>query len=219
MPTIKNNLTETFRIENIPYLIQYVATNYRPYDPGQYLYGLVTEFSNEAKYSDKFIELVYTTLIAWNMNQRGAKLSDFPTFKNSLLRYKELIQSLDNLRIEKLIDTIGLTEKIKILFENLQVVANGKPKLVTFSKTLHYFLPNLLMPIDRRYTLTFFYKHTNLPQSDSGQFEIYRDIFAQFRQFATAYNFDRHKDRHWNKNIPKIIDNIIIAYIQTKNKN
>ncbi len=157
MTTIKNHLTTTFRADNIPSLVEYTATKYRPYDPGQYLYRLVTEFSNGTKFSDKFIELTYTTLIAWNMNQRGAKLSDFPTFRKSLLQHRQTIQSLDNLRIEKLADINGLTEKINFLFENLQVVADGKPKLVTFSKTLHYFLPNLLMPVDRRYTLTYFY--------------------------------------------------------------
>ena len=212
MTKIKNHLTTTFGEDNIPRLIEYTATKYRPYDPGQYLYRLVTEFSNGTKFSDKFIELSYTTLIAWNMNQRGAKLSDFTTFKNSLLLHRQKIESLDNLRIEKLADTNSLIEKLKFLYENIQLVADGKPKLVTFSKTLHYFLPNLLMPIDRRYTLTFFYKNTTVPRKDSDQFQIYSDIFLQFKQLATIYNFDSHIDGHWNKNIPKVIDNIIIAH-------
>lgn len=212
MAEIKNHLTTTFRADNIPSLIEYIATKYRPYDPAKYLYRLVTEFSNGTKFSDKFIELTYTTLIAWNMNQRGAKLSEFTTFKKSLLLYRQTIQSLDNFRIEKFADTNHLLEIIKFLYENLQLVADGKPKLGTFSKTLHYFLPNLLMPIDRRYTLTFFYKNTNIPKKESIKFQIYCEIFDQFRQLATTYNFDNHIDRHWNKNIPKIIDNIIIGH-------
>jgi hypothetical protein len=218
MKTIKNSLTTTFRSRNIPSLVEHTTNNYRPYDPGQYLYKLAMEFSNRTKFSEKFIELTYTTLIAWNMNQRGAKLSDFNIFRKSLLDNKQIIQSLEKFRIEKLPNTNSFIQKIEFLFKNLQLVAKDKPKLVTVSKTLHFFLPNLLMPIDRSYTLQFFYHNTNLPKEDEGQFEIYKAIFEQFRQLATTYNFDIHIDENWNRNIPKIIDNIIIAYIQQQRK-
>ena len=218
MPAIKNQLTTTFQAGNIPSLVQYTATKYRPYDPGQYLYRLVTEVSNETKFCDKFIELTYTTLIAWNMNQRGAKLSDFPTFKDSLLEHRQVIESLGGLRIETLTDIKGLADKIEFLLEKLKLVAKDKPKLVTFSKTLHYFLPNLLMPIDRAYTITFFYNSTSVPFEDSKQFKMYCDIFKQFQELAATYNFGDHIDMNWNRSIPKIIDNIIIAHIQTTKK-
>jgi len=217
MPLIKNHLAATFNAKNIPALVEYTKDNYRPFDPGQYLYKLVTEFSNETKFSDKFIELTYTTLIAWNMNQRGAKLNDFNIFKKSLLDNKSIIQSLEKYRIEDPLNIDTLTHSMKSLFMNLQLVAINKPKLVTFSKTLHYFLPDLLMPIDRSYTIMFFYCSTNFQKKDDIQFEIYMDIFREFRQLATKYDFNIHKDNGWNRNIPKIIDNIIIAYIQEKN--
>jgi len=215
MQKIKNHLLTTFNSDNIPTLIQYTTTNYRPYDPGQYLYRMITEFSNEMKFSDRFIELAYTTLIAWNMNQRKAKLSDFKLFKHSLRQNRKKIQSLENLLIEDLSSINDIAETIEFLFNNLQLVFLGKPKLVTFSKTLHFFLPNLLIPIDRRYTLSFFYSQTSIPNTDIGQFRVYCDIFEQFRQLSTAYNFNSHKNEQWNKNTPKIIDNIIIAYIKT----
>ena len=177
------------------------------------------DFSFETKFSEKFIELAYTTLIAWNMNQRAAKLSDFNTFKRSLLQNKQLIQSLEPYKIQNLSNSNDLIGTLKLLFDNLQLVADGKPKLVTFSKTLHYFLPDLLMPIDRAYTITYFYNSTNIPKAAEQQFQIYWDVFEQFISLATQYNFESHKDISWNRNIPKIIDNIIIAFIQTKGKN
>jgi len=215
MIIIKNYLKTTFKPDNIPSLVKYTANNYRPYDPGQFLYNLVIDFPNETKFSDKFIELIYTTLIAWNMNQRGAKLSDFNTFKQSLLEHEKTIKLLEINRIDKLSDINGLQEIIKSLFINLQLVAKDKPKLVTFSKTLHFFLPNLLMPIDRTYTIKFFYNNTNVPQGDDSQFAMYFDIFKQFVQLAMSYNFNNHIDNNWNRNIPKIIDNVIIAYVKT----
>jgi hypothetical protein len=214
MGTIKQNLISTFTSENISNLVEYTATKYRPYDPGQYLYKLAMEFPNERKFTEKFIELTYTTLIAWNMNQRGAKLSEYEIFKNSLIEHKERIRSLERFRIEKNLDGRELTNEIEFLFKNLKLVSIDKPKLVTFSKTLHFFLPNLLMPIDRSYTLHFFYNSTNVPKDDVKQIIIYNDILNQFRQLSEVYNFKIHLDRNWNRNIPKIIDNIIIAYIQ-----
>jgi hypothetical protein len=214
MPTLKNHLVTTFNDKNIPRLVEYTTANYRPFDPGQYLYKLITEISNKAKFSDKFIELTYTTLIAWNMNQRGAKLSDFDIFRESLLENKSMILSLKKYKIESSLNIDLLTHTIKSLFQNLNLVAIDKPKLVSISKTLHFFLPDLFMPIDRSYTIKFFYRNTNIHKDYDKQFEIYMEIFKEFNQLSINYDFNKHKDKGWNRNIPKIIDNIIIAYIK-----
>jgi hypothetical protein len=65
--------------------------NYRPYDSGWYLYKLVSQYDKN-KYSHEFIELVYVTLSAWNMNSRGAKLNDFDLFKESIIKNKILLE-------------------------------------------------------------------------------------------------------------------------------
>lgn len=214
MVKIKNNLPSTFNADNIQSLVDYTSKNYRAYDPGQYLYKLAMDHSMETKFSRDFIELAYTTLVAWNMNQRGAKLSDYSIFEKSLIDHESTIRSLGQFRIEEVGDSLDFMKKLKFLYENLELVAEGKPKLVTFSKTLHFFLPNLVMPIDRSYTLYYFYKNTNVPKGDDRQFEIYFDIFDQFKQLTTTYDFSIHIDGNWHRNIPKIIDNLIIAFIQ-----
>jgi hypothetical protein len=212
--TLKHNLLATFTSSNIPDLVNYTSSKYRPYDPGQYLYRLAMDYHNNEKFTEKFIELTYTTLIAWNMNQRGAKLSEFEIFKTSLLKHQERLESLKDLRIETIADFSELMTTVEYLYKNLQLVSPGKPKLVTVSKTLHFFLPDLLMPIDRAYTLTFFYQNVNVPKEEDKQLGIYRDILYQFHQLSKSYNFKRHLDQNWNRTIPKIIDNIIIAHIQ-----
>ena len=210
---IKNNLTTVINTDDIHGLLDYTAKRYRPHDPGMYLYNRVTKYRANEKFTYDFIELVYTTLIAWNMNQRGAKLSEFNVFKDSLIEHRQLIQSLEKYRIENLDSIDELKGAIELLFENLNLVAEGKPQLVTFSKTLHYFLPDLLMPIDRAYTLMFFYKNTNFDKNK--QVQIYCDIFEQFRLFAKKHinYFDKYNNL-WNINIPKMTDNIIIAYVR-----
>jgi len=219
MQKIKNKLLEIIKAEDIKTLLDYTNERYRLYDPGLYLYNLMSNYSFKEKFSDEFIELVYTTLTAWNMNQRAAKLAKFDLFKQSIFDNKDTIQSLEKYRIEEL-DTIDIIEKpIRSLFDKLNLVET-KSKLVTFSKTLHFFLPNLLMPIDRAYTLCFFYNYYREGDFDE-QIRIYLDIFDQFRLFARKHidnNAFKERDKRWNKNLPKMIDNIIIAFINKQMK-
>ena len=93
------------------------------------------------------------------MNSRGAQLVDINDFKTNLNNYAIDIESLKKYSIEDLSEKNDKAEKIfnqlKNLFENLKLT-NTKTKLVTFSKTMHFLLPNLIVPIDRKYTLKFF---------------------------------------------------------------
>lgn len=215
MLKLKNSLTDTFITgKQESFLIDCISLTsryYRAYDPGQYLYNLVCSFNGD-KFSQKFIELVYTTLIAWNMNHRGAKLSEFNLFRDSILEHKEKVLSLSNFRLEGSDNVDQIESLLANLFNGLCLVSDGKPKLVTFSKTLHYFLPDLLMPIDRRYTIQFYRGYTGIPETKQGQFDLYKLILEDFRQFAHSLNLSIYQDDKWNKNVPKIIDNLIISY-------
>lgn len=104
------------------------------------------------KFNRDFIELVYVTLDAWNMNSRGAKLLEFGKFENSILDNKNLLLKLKKFNIRN----IELAfDDLHELFNKLKLVETKAP-LVTFTKTLHFMLPELVVPIDRKYTLSFF---------------------------------------------------------------
>lgn len=200
---------------------------YRRYDPGQYIYNLLLEKRKSIDvFSDEYLELVYTTLIAWNMNGRGAKLNDFNLFKETIRKNKDKINSLKNYKIET------LNEKVKIevlktseeLFHDLDLVGKSwtgnkiKSKLVTFSKTLHFLIPDLFVPIDRKYTLDFFYDdkivptHTNILKNNELQLKVFNELYNLFCQIAKVYNLKEYTDNRGNTNIPKVIDNSIIGY-------
>ena len=189
---------------------------YRFLDPGWYLYRkVVLETNIVNKFNDEFIELVYVTLVAWNMNSRGAKLADFNVFKTSLLSFKDNFINLSNFKLEELSSTMFddlLNNDLLKLFFGLELVANNKPKLVTYSKTFHFFLPNLFVPIDRKYTLNYFNGHTNIPKSIEKQFDLFKHLHQNFRKFSNEVSLNEYLDQTWNANIPKTIDNIIIGY-------
>lgn len=198
--------------------LQRTESTYRPHDPGWYLYRkVVAEADIGARLTQHFIELVYTTLIAWNMDSRRARLAEFDVFMNSIVSRRESFQRLASFRVELL--TQGEMESMLAsdayeLFYNLDLVADSKPRLVTCSKTLHFFLPDLFIPIDRTYTLNYFYGNSNIPAAVDRQFKKFREIHLECRRFASSVDLAQFLNQRWNANVPKIIDNTIIGYMK-----
>ena len=102
-----------------------------------------------------------------------------------------------------------------LFFDGLKFVASGKPKLVTYSKALHFFIPNLIAPIDRRYTLNYFFGNTSVPKTDFQQFEKFILVQKTFQDFSRQNNLSRYKNGYWNSSVPKILDNMIIGYLKS----
>ncbi|MBI3194208.1 MAG: hypothetical protein HYZ34_07055 [Ignavibacteriae bacterium] len=188
---------------------------YRPYDPGLFLYKLLMDYSGEYL-SDYHIKLIYTTLIAWNMNSRGAKLFGYKKFRNGILKIRNLFQDLRSLYIEKL-SSQEFEEtfiKIKKIYSSLKI-SKTKTQLISFSKTLHFLLPNLIMPIDRKHTIKFFYNRRNI--NHNTQFNDFYAMHKILLCVSLRYNLKDYLDQNWNRNIPKIFDNSIIGYVRNKN--
>jgi hypothetical protein len=191
---------------------------YRPLDPGQFLYNLLLEKRRKIDiFSDEYLELVYTTLIAWNMNGRGAKLSEIDKFKKTIRENKKIIKSLEKYKLINLKEKELVLEKLKILFFNLDLTET-KSKIVTFSKTLHFILPELIVPIDRKYTLDFFYNNKQIPTDKNKkkncekQFKIFEELFEKFIEISKVYNLNKYLDKIWHVTPTKVIDNAIIGY-------
>ena len=200
---------------------------YRSLDPGNYLYNLLLKKRDEIDmFGDEYLELVYTTLIAWNMNGRGAKLNDFELFKKSIRESKLNIESLKRYRIEALTKESKkeVLLKVGVLFRELDLLGDSwtgnkiKSKIVMFSKTLHFLLPELIVPIDRKYTLNFFYGNFDVPtdadklKNDEKQIELFGELYDKFCEIAEVYDLTGYEDDKWNLSVPKIIDNAIIGY-------
>ncbi len=196
---------------NLEKCINKTNSEYRLFDPGLYLYNLLCNTSQDEKYKSEYIKLVYTTLVAWGMNSRGAKLSKYDVFEASILDNQSVFERLSINKIEKC--TIeSIKSDLKILFKNLNLVRKGNPKLVTFTKTVHFFLTDLIVPMDRTYTIPFF--HTSWRSEYIKQFDLLCKMENLFMDFAANNyeNINKFKDEKWNRNIPKIIDSLVIGY-------
>ena len=96
-------LTRLFRNNQIDInaCLDNVNRVYRPLSPAIYLYNKLITYHGD-KFNRDFIELVYVTLDAWNMNSRGAKLLEFGKFENSILDNKNLLLKLKKFNIRNI---------------------------------------------------------------------------------------------------------------------
>ena len=139
----------------------------------------------------------------------------FTDFKKAIIKQADIVQSLTKYKLEKVKATDDtFTATIDSLFDDLRLTQT-KSSLVTFSKAMHFIQPDLFRPVDRWYTLRFFYESTPVNEKT-----YFLQVFEQFRQFAHEHHetlmAQVDKASCWNRNIPKVIDNIIIAYVSEK---
>ena len=218
LPTFCNMITISGVFENeklIERQIEHYAKNYQPYNPGQYLFYHLLHIELKQESLEMFIELCYATLCSWNMNQRAAKLAEFKDFKNSIIEGFPNIKELINVRLETASNDDF--KKLRELFLTLEVVGRDKvgkdkPALVAASKCLHFFLPNFVMPIDRKYTLKFF--HTGVANTIEKQADTFIKIQKEASAFSSKFNLEKYLDNEMNRNIPKLIDNLIISRVK-----
>lgn len=224
------NLKEFFKDSNeINNCLKKVEDEYRPNSAANYLYNLILKEHIDNKCINIknrcFIDLIWATLDAWNMNSRSAKLADIEDFKKNLIDNTEATEAIESLKKYSIEDLSEKNDKSKGIFVQLKTLFNmlkltdTDTKLVTFSKTMHFLLPNLIVPIDRKYTLKFF--ELNINNAKDEEFDHFTNIESTFGLFASEVNLDDFvsKNSKWCKYKTKIIDNIIIGYVKKEQNN
>jgi hypothetical protein len=164
--------------------------------------------------SDLFLEFVYATLSTWGLDRMdgGARLVEFSAFRESVNSNLSILEELSTYKINEVGDKNMslIKDRLSILFAHLKVMMK-EIKLVGISKALHHFLPDLVLPIDRKYTLEFFYRNTNYTVKN--QKEKFFAIFDKSRFIANKLHLTRNDlQKEWDTSIPKLIDNAIIGF-------
>ena len=187
--------------------INETSKNYRTYDPALYLYRELKQYESSF-FSEKKVNLIYTTMIAWGMNSRGAKLAEYDNFKKSLTENWEEIDELSQSYLEDITDFEY--DSLENLYDTLDLTQT-KSKLVSFSKAMHFLTPNLVAPIDRKYTMNFFYGNI---RSDKDNFETFKEIHEEYKKLAKKQDLHGFLDNKWNRSVPKVADNAVIGYMK-----
>lgn len=179
--------------------------------PDLYFYKRTLECNRQSESVSDFIgsdynlEIIYATLVSWDMNSRAAKMIYFDGFKKNILSLTTSFQEIWRKKIEEVRDIQATLSLIGDIYDKLHVM-QGKARLVSNSKLLHFIFPEFLMPMDGKNTLAYFYDHTN--ESKSKYLELVRWSYNMARM--SNINWLAYIDDGWNSSIPKILDNAII---------
>jgi len=169
---------------------------------------------------ESFIIQIRETLVKWDMDKRTADLQSIEIIKRNILAHENILKYLYNYKLHKVISLTNdegenIFKKIKFVFKELGIM-KSKRQIVGGSKTLHFLLPDLVLPIDGKYTMNYFYGDNKYSDKIDTEFEIFKDIFIRSHKIANKLNLCESDidGVKWNTSIPKLIDNAIIGFSQ-----
>ena len=178
--------------------------------PDLYFYRKSIELRKKSQNIELFInddynvEILYATLVSWDMNSRAAKMKYFDDFKKNILSCTSEFQQLEEIERSNQFDINQLLRLLNRIYNKLALMKTDS-KLVSNSKLLHFLFPNVCMPMDRNNTLSYIYNNT--AESENKYLEI---IQFSHELIKNNPNFTDLVDNKWNTSIPKMIDNAII---------
>lgn len=209
--------------------------------PCIYFHYKAIEKAEKEFLKDGHLEMVYAVLTGWGMHSTrpNPKLREFGEFKEEI---RERINEIDAEVIEKFRSRSPLKnindEDIDIivtLISSLQVNKSENTRIVSASKTLHHIFPNLIPPIDWKYSIKFMMKRPpfdNNSQQYKNDAELAKQFFKGMCNFistnepsmsklveeAVKYNATEkacEKGMYdFNTSLPKVFDNLIIAFVK-----
>jgi hypothetical protein len=156
-------------------------------------------------------------LTSWGMHRMGelvdAKLTEFDAFQQTLQTMIHQVTALENRSILDL-QAVDLTEAIEILAPviSLPGISASDSPFVGNTKTLHFLLPDLVPPMDRTYTMRFFYGYKNLNDSERLFREIYPRMHALAQMHAPALRHEAESG-YLCQGHAKGLDNAIVGYV------
>lgn len=182
---------------------------------------------------DKFYDVIYDTLCAFGMNQQGARLRRPDQMRQSIKFWKKQLIELYKYKIflipsmkeyavvppSNQEDRIGydIMALLRKVFCGLEVMESNR-RIVGVSKALHFILPDLVIPMDGRYTMFWFFRNNVFQKTPLDEFnKIFKVIFLEFyneirRLRLTQEDVDNDG---WNASVPKLYDSAIIGFCQS----
>jgi hypothetical protein len=161
---------------------------------------------------EEFAATLRRTLLAWGIGRRASRLVSDTDFAAALQAAVPHLEELEPLTIDGADLPADVAERLWLVIKSLGVVEN-KAKLVAGTKTLHHLLPELVVPMDREYTGTFFQLHLPEWQDPTGQRRIFRLAYSQFVTVARRVQPQQYvTGQGWRTSRTKILDNALIGF-------
>lgn len=155
--------------------------------------------------NDTCVEILYATLVAWDMNSRGAKMKDFCDFKSNLQKNRVAFEACEAASFTfSWENRTQMLDLLCTLYDGLALMETDG-RLVSNSKCLHFIFPHFCLPMDGRNTLNKLYGSTHAPKTRFKEIlDFSYDILQQLE------NPKQYLDNQWNRFETKLVDNAII---------
>lgn len=159
--------------------------------------------------NEVFLSGFHQTLYAWGIGKRASRLVSLRDFRDRLIDCGEEIANFEHLRLDDPELDISLTAmRLWRLIERLGVVQNVS-LIVPGTKTLHHLLPDLVPPMDRAWTGSFFQWSMGSPAYERSTFIR---TFSSFAKIAQSTDPSKFVGEEWRTSLTKVLDNSIIGY-------
>jgi hypothetical protein len=159
---------------------------------------------------EQFVRSLRSTLRAWRVGTRRSVLADAEEFQDALRRARHRIEAFEDSAIDT-VDLDQVPQQLWSLVDELGVVDNDS-KIVAGTKTLHHLLPNLVPPMDRKYTGGFFRLNAHWWQGRH-QKKAFIEMFRQLACLARRVVPQQYASgTGWRTSPTKILDNALIGF-------
>lgn len=169
----------------------------------------------KAATNPEFCKSLYETLQAWGIGNRASVLVPHEAFAEALASRASEISGLDGIEIDDpSLDVRDIAEKAWRVIGSMGIVSNIS-KLVPGTKALHHLLPELIVPMDRQYTQTFFGFHNPEYQGQgASQRPVFVKAFEAFARIARAADASSYvgTGQPWRTSRSKVVDNALIGF-------
>jgi len=232
-------------------LIKYYACN-SPFGMDSYRNHFKTikmrkALSNAHEIDVRYLKQVHATLETWGLKNRGAIIINGDKFINKFTKNKisHILDKFWNDKLEKYQEedeiNIIIDELAEVVYDKFPIMENrnggkSKSQLVGGSKFLHHLLPDLVPPMDRYYTMQYFYGNTNTSKNKfmevfkaiweisvalNKRYKLGKYLFNDFRikYISVYYERPKYKFKPISISVPKLIDDIIISHRMKNGKN
>ena len=173
---------------------------------------------SEAAADDAFLEDLYRILKAWYGRRAWLLIPFDNSFKQEIRKAACKLDHLSGLSIIGANYDVGtVAGQLWNVIGNL-TMTTADAKIVSGTKAIHHLVPNLIPPMDNRYTGDFFLGYG----IGQGRETVFRRIYQAFtdltHSLACNEEFMERVGRDFNTSVTKTVDNAIIGYVENKRK-
>lgn len=162
----------------------------------------------------EFAVALYATLIAWGMGRRSVQLVGLNKFAKGLKRIARRPEFTE-LSHETLASLGRNAEEVAgDVWTLIEVLAptESKSKLVAGTKTLHHIFPDLVPPIDRKYTGGFFdMRFSNSARHSADFVKVFCLLAYAANRLRESPSVRNRLGRGMHTSLPKVLDNALVG--------